>query len=323
MSTKIAFIGAGGIAGVHMDNLEGRDDADVVAICDVVEEAAVGAADRFDATAYTDHHELFEQEDFDAVIVAIPPFAHEDQELLAAEHGVDLLVEKPLALSAEKAQQINDAVQDAGIITQVGHMNRYSDMIEEARDLIEGRQLALVDGRWIGGVPGGEDHWWRHRDRSGGQIIEQSTHIYDLVRYLAGDVERVKGYGSQEVRTDVLDFDDSTTVSMEHENGVVSHVFSSSASPDHEVSLEVVGAGVRLSIDFTEGRMTGEVDGEDVDFESDGVTYADELDAFLEACETRDQSLCRSPYDDALETFETTLAATQAVEEGGEVEVEF
>lgn len=322
MSTKIAFIGAGGIAGTHMDNLEGRTDADVVAVCDIVEEAAEEAARRFDAAVYTDHHDLYDSEEFDAVVVAVPPFAHEDQEILAAENGVDLLVEKPLSLSAEKAREINEAVQEAGIVTQVGHMNRYSDMVEEATALLGDRQIALVDARWIGGVPGGEDHWWRHEDRSGGQIIEQATHVYDLVRYFAGEVEAVKGYGGREVRTDLLDFPDSTTVSMDHEDGAVSHVFSSSASPGHEVSVEVVGEDARLTIDFTAGEMTGVVDGEEVHLESDGITYEDELDAFLEAVETRDRSLCRSPYEDALRTFETTLAATEAAEDGaGEVEV--
>jgi predicted dehydrogenase len=321
MSTRIAFIGAGGIAGTHMDNIEERDDAEVVAICDVVEEVAEEAADRFDAAAYTDHHDLYEEEAFDAVIVAIPPFAHEDQEVLAAEHGVDLLVEKPLALSEATAETIAEAVEDSDVVTQVGHMNRYSDMVERADELLGDREIALVDARWIGGVPGGEDHWWRKRERSGGQIIEQATHVYDLVRYFAGEVDSVAGYGGQQVRTDLLDFPDAATVSMRHEDGAVSHVFSSSASPDHEVSVELVGDDAQLTIDFTEGRLTGHVDGEEIDYETDGITYADELDAFLEAVETRDGSLCRSPYHDALETFRVTLAATEAADEGGEVDV--
>lgn len=321
MSTRLAFIGAGGIAGTHMDNIEDRDDAEVVAICDVVEEVAEEAADRFDAAAYTDHHDLYEEAEFDAVIVAVPPFAHDDQEILAAEHGVDLLVEKPLALTAEKAEEIAAAVEDSDIVTQVGHMNRYSDMVERADELLGDRDIALVDARWVGGVPGGEDHWWRERDRSGGQIIEQATHVYDLVRYFAGEVESVAGYGGLQVRTELLDFPDATTVSMSHEDGAVSHVFSSSASPDHEVSVEVVGDGAQLTVDFTEDRLTGVVDGEEIDYETDGVTYADELDAFLEAVETRDGSVCRSPYGDALETFRVTLAATEAADEGEEVEV--
>jgi predicted dehydrogenase len=255
------------------------------------------------------------------VIVAVPPFAHDDQEILAAEHGVDLLVEKPLALTAEKAEEIAAAVEDSDIVTQVGHMNRYSDMVERADELLGDREIALVDARWVGGVPGGEGHWWRERDRSGGQIIEQATHVYDLVRYFAGEVESVAGYGGLQVRTELLDFPDATTVSMSHEDGVVSHVFSSSASPDHEVSVEVVGDGAQLTVDFTEDRLTGVVDGEEIDYETDGVTYADELDAFLEAVETRDGSVCRSPYGDALETFRVTLAATEAADEGEEVEV--
>lgn len=316
MVVRFAFIGAGGIASRHLSHLESHDDAAVVAVCDIDEDVAETAAAPHDAAVYTDHHDLYEDATFDAVVVAIPPFAHEDQERLAAEYGVDLFVEKPLALDVETARENARAVEAGDVVSQVGHMNRYADSVERAKEIVEDRTLALVDGHWWSGVPGDDDHWWRRREYSGGQVVEQATHTYDLVRYFAGDVETVHAVGGHRVNVEEVDFEDSTSVSMIHENDVVSHVSATSVSPTVNRGLALVGDGFALEIDPEEDRLTGTVDGEDVDFQGSGGSYGAEMDSFVEAVRTRDQSLCRSPYADALETFETTLAVERALDSG-------
>ena len=321
MPVEFAFVGAGGIASRHLRYLEDCQGASVVAVCDIVEEVAERAAEPHGAAAYTDYRDLFEEESFDAVVVAVPPFAHEDQELLAAEHGVDLFVEKPLALNGETAERFEAAVGESGILTQVGHMDRYSEAVERSKELIGDRTLALVDARWWCGVPGNEDHWWRVKAKSGGQIVEQATHTYDLVRYFAGDVETVYATGGQRVRVDELDFEDSSSASMKHENGVTSHVSATSASPSGDRGFRLVGDGFQLSLDPGAGTLSGVVDGEEIDFEGSEERYEPEMDAFIEAVETRDDSGLLSPYADARKTFETTLAADRSLRTGEPEEV--
>lgn len=314
MAVKIGFIGAGGIATTHLDNLRERDDGAVVAVCDLDEEAAQRGAEPHDAAVYTDSAKMYEETDLDAVFVCVPPFAHGAPELEAADRGIDLFVEKPLGLEADTAREIDEAVADAGILTQVGHMNRYADIVERASDLIEDRTLALVDGHWWGGVPGAA--WWRVESKSGGQVVEQATHTYDLVRNFAGDVERVRAAGGQRVVTEKIDFPDATSATMTHENGVVSHVSATSASPDGANELRLVGDEFTLRLDFGTNTLKGTVDGARIDYEGSGKTYEPELDAFLEAVETRDASSLRSPYADARKTFETTLAVNESIESG-------
>lgn len=321
MPVEFAFVGAGGIASRHLAYLEDRDDASVVAICDIVEEVAERAARPHGAATYTDYRDLFEEESFDAVVVAVPPFAHENQELLAAEHGVDLFVEKPLALDGATAERNAKAVEEAGILTQVGHMDRYSEAVRRATELIGDRTLALIDARWWCGVPGDEDHWWRVKAKSGGQIVEQATHTYDLVRYFAGDVETVYATGGKRVRVEELDFEDSTSASMRHENGVTSHVSATSASPTGDRGFQLVGDGFQLSLDPAAGTLSGVVDGEEIDFEGSSERYEPEMDAFVEAVETRDDAGLLSPYADARKTFETTLAAERSLASGAAEEV--
>ncbi|WP_459193604.1 Gfo/Idh/MocA family protein [Halosimplex sp. J119] len=319
MTVELAFVGAGGIAQwQHFDNLEAIEEAEIVGICDVDSDTAESAAERFDVPAFSDHHNLYAETDPDAVFVCLPPFAHEDQEIAAAEHGYDLFVEKPLALSAEKARSIRDAVEENDVLAQAGYDWRYSAGVERAREILADRTVGYVDGYWWGGVAGGEDHWWRHAEKSGGQVVEQATHIYDTVRYLAGDVERVTAAGSHRIE-DAVDFSDATSATMTHENGAVSHVSTTCAAEDGKHGLEVVADGA--TIEVTEQAVSGTVDGEDIDESFDRNPYAAEVEAFVDAVATGDGAGLRSPYDDALETFELTLAVNESIENGEPVEL--
>ena len=330
MTVELAFVGTGGIASIHLARIETIDNADVVAVCDIDEERAHEAAASWDAAVFTDHEMMFAEATFDAVFVCLPPFAHTNQELLAAEHGVDLFVEKPLGLSHEYAQEVRDAVAEAGIVTQVGHMTRYTDIVERADELLGNRTIALADGRWFGGVPG--TAWWREKARSGGQVIEQAVHVYDLVRQFAGDAERVSATGGQSVVTDAIDFADSTTASIQHATGTVGHVSASSASPDGDVGLTIVGKDAYLDLDVSNGALHGRIDSEEIhhenqvpvrwnDYQGGNDAFRKELDGFLDAVRTGDPDRPRSPYADALQSFELTLAVNEALETGTTVEV--
>lgn len=319
MTVEFGFIGAGGIASIHLDHLADRNDASVVGVCDVDGSTAESVARAHGAESFTSHRDLYESLELDAVVVGIPPFAHADQERLAVEHGVDLFVEKPLALEAAIARENERAMEKSEILTQVGHMNRYAESVRRADELIGDRTLSLVDGRWWCGVP--DTAWWRVADRSGGQVLEQATHTYDLVRYFAGDVDMVHAVGGQRVNTDVIDFPDATSASMSHENGVTSHVSATSTAVDTDLAVSLVGDGFQLELNPPSDRLVGTVDGETVEFKGSGRRYEREMDAFVESVRMRDRSLLQSPYEDARRTFETTLAVNRALDTGETQEV--
>jgi predicted dehydrogenase len=311
MTVDVGVVGTGSMAEVHVDNLESVD-ARLVAACSRSDESARALADSHGAVVYSTAETMFREAALDAVLVTVPPHAHDGQELLAAEHGVDLFVEKPLALSAASAREVRDAVEEHDLVTQVGHQFRYADVVEQAHGLLADRTVAQIEGRWIDAVS--PLRWWTRKAESGGQLVEQSTHVFDLVRHFGGDVADLAGFGGQRVVTDEIDFADSSVVAMCHESGVVSQVASTSASPEKDVSLELVAEGCRLELDLVSHTLTGTVDGEPVHVEGDDRSYEKELAAFVEAVKTGDPSLPRSPYADALATFELTMAADEALD---------
>jgi len=319
VTVDVAFIGAGGIVSKHLRQLQDSAQANVVGVCDVDEETATNWADAHDAAAYTSWEALFDDGGFAAVFVCVPPFAHEGQEVRAADEGVHLFVEKPLGLDRSYPRNVLEAVEASEIITQVGHHMRYNEAVERAVELVNERTLATIYGQWVGGVPGGADHWWRHRDRSGGQVVEQATHVFDLVRAFGGDVGHVSAEGDLRVRTDEVDFPDAVSATLHHENGLPSQVMTSCASPSSDIGVTLVGEELHLSI--VGNSLHGVVDGEEIDFEGENDGHNTEVDAFVDAVAAGDPARPRSPYADAIHTFELTLAATEAVNADGHVSV--
>jgi predicted dehydrogenase len=310
MTVDIGVIGAGGMAERHAGNFDAVG-ARLAGVCSRSEESARELAAAHGATAYPDAETLFDAADLDAVLVTVPPFAHDGYELRAAERGVDFFVEKPLGLSREAARERRDAVVANDLVTQVGHQFRYADVVERAHELLADRTLAQVEGRWVDAVS--PLPWWSREAESGGQLVEQSTHVFDLVRDFAGEATDVAAVGGHRV-VDEVDFADSSVVAMRHDSGVVSHVTSTSASPEKDVSLELVAEDCRLELDLVSHTLDGTVDGESVHFEGEDRPYEKELDAFVTAVETDDPDLPRSPYADALRTFELTLDATEGLD---------
>ncbi|WP_435361687.1 Gfo/Idh/MocA family protein [Haloarchaeobius sp. DFWS5] len=307
---RIAFIGAGKMAGGLMDCVDDVDSHEIVAVCDVNEQAARDAADPRGASVYTDHHTLFEAEEFDIVFVAIPPFAYDDQAELAAEHGVHCFVEKPVGLHPEDAREWERVLDDAGVVTGSGYVFRYDAITERAIELIDQRQIALLDACYWSSLLASE--WGNEMELSGGDINVRATHVYDLLRYLGGEVDRVFAAGSESVGTPEIDYFDAVAATLEHETGVVSNVSSSVTAPEWTVELDIVGDDFEMHLDYPDQRLTGLVDGEAIEFDGTCDRYAKEVEQFLQACEADDQSLVRCSFADATRTLELNWAAIDA-----------
>lgn len=312
MTVRLGVIGAGGIATVHMDNADEIDGVEIVAVADVDEEAAREAAEPRGASVYTDGGELIDAGGLDAVLIAVPPFAHPEYEEAAAEAGLDVLIEKPVGLEMEQVEQTRKKIEDADVITASGYVARYADVTEHLLDLLDGRTIGSIESTYWAPVTPAE--WWQRKAQSGGQLVEQATHPYDTHRYLAGEVDWLVGAGTDRRLTDEIDFHDASSVTMVHDDGTLSHVSATCAASSFRFETRVVAESAQLTVDYIDHTITGEIDGEPVDYSGDDDWYRRELAAFVEAVESGTTDSVRSDYGDAAETLALTLAATEAVE---------
>jgi myo-inositol 2-dehydrogenase/D-chiro-inositol 1-dehydrogenase len=179
----------------------------------------------------------------------VPPFAHGDLEMSVVRAGLPFFVEKPLAADLSVAEHVAAAVSAAGLPTATGYHWRHLDTVERARSALAGTAVRLVDARWWSTTP--PPAWWSRRDRSGGQVVEQATHLLDLVRLLAGEVVEVVG-ASAPSSAGGRDVPDAGAAVLRLASGAVGTVSVSCVLPALTAAgLQVIGDGVALELTET------------------------------------------------------------------------
>lgn len=143
---RIGLIGAGLIGQKHAKYLKASTDCDLTAIADPSAHSKKVAADH-GVRSYTEFDHMLAQEDLNGVIIATPNDVHETAGIRAAEHGLPMVVEKPIAADLDAAARLTDAANDAGVALLVGHHRRYNPGARRAREVIEqgalGRLIAI------------------------------------------------------------------------------------------------------------------------------------------------------------------------------------
>ena len=319
-SVRLGFIGAGGNAGRHMRDLATIEGTELVAFCDVVLEKAEKAAQQYSGTAYEDYDEMLKKADLDAIYISIPPFAHGDPERAVIKAGLPMFVEKPVHMDVKDAREIAKMVEDAGLITATGYQERYLDVIGTAKELLKDRQVGFFMGYWMGGMPG---KWWRDKSKSGGQILEQTTHEVDLARYLLGEVKTVHAVQRKGLVPDAdYDVEEASAVSMEFESGVFGVMFSACfiKSGMKRSGLDIFCADGSLEYHLRKELVLSTAEGTQT-WEVKSNCTIDMDTTFVEAARTGDGSKILSPYPDAVKSAEVSIAANESMETGKAIDL--
>lgn len=310
---KIGFIGCGGNANGHMNQLAGIEGARVVAVCDLQVERAQSAAEKHNADPYTAHQALLERDDLDAIYLSLPVFAHGQPELDVIERGLPFLVEKPVAINMDIAREVEAALANAGLITCVGYQLRYLGSAKITQQILQGRTINMVVGKyWCSTGHGDPNAWLRQMNKSGGQLVEQATHTIDMMRYMGGEVETV--YAMQANRfLKETDCPDANSVSLQFASGAVGSLTATWAYAgdwSNANVLDLLYEGELLN--WNPSRVLVQEDGEWVDKTEPSPTI-DEV--FVDAVRSGDTSSILSPYSDAVKTLAISLAANKSAEE--------
>ena len=307
MAVRVGFIGCGGMANAHFRSLSGMENVERAAFCDVNLDRAKQATEQYGGNAHSDFREMLDKEKPDAVYIVVPPGFHDDIEVEVANRGIPFFIEKPVALTNETTTRVQEAIDRNGVTTAVGYHWRYQGGTDRAKEILKDKTVGMVLGYWMGSLPGVA--WWRRMDQSGGQFVEQTTHILDLARYLVGDVKRVYAAAGLRCMTDVdnIDVPDVGTATLEFENGAVGTMNNTCmlGAGGGPVSLHIVARDLWMEVGGkvkVRDRGGERVEGEDVN------ATAREDAAFIKAVETGDRTDIRSDYADGAKTLALSLA---------------
>lgn len=308
----VGVIGAGGIAARHVRSLLGNPRVVLTGIADPVLERAERLAEMGGRThPFADWREMLDRVDLDALYICVPPFAHGEPERAAIARGLPFFVEKPLAATLAVAEAIGAEVTAKGLITAVGYHWRYLSHVERARELLAATPARLALGYWLDATPPVD--WWGAHARSGGQIVEQATHILDLARYLVGEAEVVGGAGGRLERAahPGLDITDASVATLRFASGAVGSVAATCLLGwRHQVGLRLYGDGFAIelaeegaTIDVGQGRPWSAAEGD---------PFAAEDRDFVDAVLGRPNTI-RADYAEALRTHRLAAAVARAL----------
>jgi predicted dehydrogenase len=194
---KIGVVGAGAIAQLtHLPVLAKMRGAKLVAICDNDRPKARALADRFDIPdVYTDIEDLLEADMLQAIVIATPNHLHEPHVLSAIAAGIDVLVERPVALTSRGVERIVNAAARAGRKVLVANNHRFRSDVQALAGFLRGGELGKLTGIRCGAYHHRRaEQGWRQRraEAGGGAFMDYGLPLLDLALWLADSPEPVR-----------------------------------------------------------------------------------------------------------------------------------
>jgi predicted dehydrogenase len=258
-SLGVGLLGCGDIGVDNAAAVVAAPNARLVACYDPDPALSAAVADRFGTTAATSTEALLALQDVQAVFIAVPHHLHAPLAIQAAEAGLHVIVEKPLARTLAEARELATAVRQAGVTGTVCFPQRFERHVEHARRLVSQGALGEVTGAlavyfadkaasyWVGGYSGRSVSGWRgSRELSGGGVLMMNfPHLIDVIRAVARiEVLEVSALTAS---SEELEVEDTVSVSVRYDNGAVgSFVGSSAARGTTDEQLQLWGTDGHL-----------------------------------------------------------------------------
>ena len=197
---RVAFIGAGGIAGTHMRYYRDMADVELVAAADVSAAAVKRRCQEFGIPhSYTDYETMLARIDADAVSVCTPNGLHAPCTIAALEAGLHVLVEKPLAMNAQEGQKMVDTAKARGLKLVIGFQHRYEPRTRFVKNAVDDGTLGrILYGRVQALRRRGIPNWgvFGRKDlQGGGPLIDIGVHVLEMCHFTMGAPKPVAAVG--------------------------------------------------------------------------------------------------------------------------------
>ena len=257
--TKVGIIGCGGIAQAHAKGwaqaqMEGR--AQVQATCDADLGKAELLAEKLGAGAVFDGWEGVLKSDVQAVDICLPHYLHRDAIVAAADAGKHVMVEKPLCLSMEEAEDIRVAKRRSGITIMCAHNQLFHSAVGHARRAIqEGMIGRVLSARTVDcfHISRTAEQWgWRAKltTSGGGCLIDTGYHPSYMLLYLVGEKPTAVAAMNGNYLQPLIEGEDSANVLVRFEGGAVGNIFTSWA-------WDVPGSSWQFQVTGEKGQVYG------------------------------------------------------------------
>lgn len=232
---RVGVLGMGNMGKAHARSMMKIEGVNLAGLCSSpVEDAAAFAKENgLDCPVYDDGFRMIEEAGLDVLYICLPPFAHSGQLEAAADKGIHIFIEKPIALTVERGKSMADAVRRNHVFSQVGYHMRFGSAVKKFKEYLDngvaGRPTLYMADYECNSLHG---PWWRDVNKCGGQVFEQVIHLYDMALYLMGDADAVSGRVANLCHRDVEGYtiEDTSVCNIHFKNGSLGSVCGSNCS---------------------------------------------------------------------------------------------
>jgi predicted dehydrogenase len=246
---RFGLLGCGRIAKRHSELLGGGhiDGARLVAVCDPIRARADAIAAKFGVPAVHEINDFLARADIDAVAVLTPSGMHPEHAIACARAGKHVIVEKPMALRLQDADDMIRACDEAGVKLFVVKQNRFNVPVVKAREALDaGRFGRLILGtvrvRWCRDQAYYDQDAWRGTwAYDGGVLTNQASHHVDMLEWFFGDVVSVHARAITALAN--IETEDTAVATLKFRNGALGIIEATTAArpTDLEGSLSIMG----------------------------------------------------------------------------------
>lgn len=246
---KFALVGCGRISKRHSEllGLNQISNASLVAVCDIIEEKAKKLAKQFNIPYYTDMDKMMQNEDIDVVSVLSESGYHAKHVVNLAKYGKHIVVEKPMALTLDDADEMIKVCDEHNAKLFVVKQNRFNIPVAKLRGAIESNRfgklvLGTIRVRWCRDQNYYDQASWRGKwSMDGGVLTNQASHHVDLLEWMMGDVESV--FAKSMTALVDIEAEDTAIVTLKFRNGALGIIEATTAvrPKDLEGSISILG----------------------------------------------------------------------------------
>ncbi len=187
---RAGIIGCGHIFPMHAVSVTKQSNAILAAVCDNKESLAKSTAEKYQCNYYLDYKEMIDKEDLDVVHICTPHYLHPEMAIYAAEHKVNILTEKPMAIHITDAYAMQKAARDNQVVMQVSFQNRYNPGSTLIKSTLASGELGKILSARLLVTWNRSDEYYLKSDwkgtwekEGGGVIIDQAIHTLDLMNW--------------------------------------------------------------------------------------------------------------------------------------------
>lgn len=252
-----AIVGCGTIASLHADGIIELDQVELRGVVDPKKERREKFSKEYQCPAYECYEEVLQNPDIQVVHICTPHYLHKPMIIQGIIAGKHVIVEKPVVMNPTELAEVKKTMElypdsQVAVIFQ----NRYNDTTQKAKSMIDNKEIGELVGMkglltWYRSEAYYQESDWRGKweTEGGGVLINQAIHTLDLMQFLGGELESIKGHVDTRSLQHIIEVEDTAEATLYFKNGCRGIFYATNSYTENSpIEIELHGTEGTLSL---------------------------------------------------------------------------